>query len=158
MGRGAWQATAHGSQNQIRLKQLKCTLSALKCTYQQVIPTAILGLLSISSLLPNKNSLSVHAKLPQLCPTLCNAVDCSPPGSSAMGFSREEYWSWLPFPPPGDFPIIGIQPVFLRSPTLVSGFFFLLPLVPPGMPPNSLPVQKWEPICSDPSTPHVPKK
>ena len=36
------------------------------------------------------------------CPTLCNPIDCSPPGSSVMGFSRQEYWSGLPCPPPAD--------------------------------------------------------
>ena len=42
----------------------------------------------------------------QLCMTLAGHMDCSPPGSSvhAMGFPRQEYWSGLPFPFPGDFP------------------------------------------------------
>ena len=35
--------------------------------------------------------------------------------SSSMGFSRQEYWSGLPFPSPGDLPNPGIEP---RSPTL----------------------------------------
>ena len=35
-------------------------------------------------------------KLAQLCLTLCNPMDCSPPGSSAHEFSRQEYWSRLP--------------------------------------------------------------
>ena len=35
--------------------------------------------------------------------------------SSSMGFSRQEYWSGLPFPSPGDLPDPGIEP---RSPTL----------------------------------------
>ena len=30
----------------------------------------------------------------------------------AMIFSRQEYWSGLPFPPPGDFPDPGIEPAF----------------------------------------------
>ena len=34
------------------------------------------------------------------CPTLCHPMDCSPPGSSSMGFSRQQYWSGLPFPSP----------------------------------------------------------
>ena len=33
----------------------------------------------------------------------------------SMGFSKQEYWSGLPFPSPGDFPDLGIEP---RSPTL----------------------------------------
>ena len=48
-----------------------------------------------------------------------------------MGFSREEYWSGLPFPPPGDLPDPGIElasPVF---PTLAGGFFTT---EPPGKP------------------------
>ena len=40
------------------------------------------------------------AKLLQSCPTLCNPIDGSPPGSPSLGFSRQEHWSGLPFPPP----------------------------------------------------------
>ena len=53
--------------------------------------------------------------------TLCDTIDCSPSGSSVHGiFSRLEYWSGLPFPPPGDLPDPGIKPM---SPALASGFF-----------------------------------
>ena len=41
----------------------------------------------------------------------------------SMGFSREEYWSGLPCPPPGDLPDPGIEPVSLASPALAGGFF-----------------------------------
>ena len=40
----------------------------------------------------------------------------------SMGFSRKEYWSGLPCPPPGDLPDSGIEPVSLTSPAL-AGFF-----------------------------------
>ena len=40
-----------------------------------------------------------------------------------MGFSRQEYWSWLPCPPLGNFPDPGIEPSFLMSPALAGGFF-----------------------------------
>ena len=40
-----------------------------------------------------------------------------------MGFSRQEYWSGLLCPPPGDLPIPGIKPTFLMSPALGGGFF-----------------------------------
>ena len=40
------------------------------------------------------------AKSLQLCPTLCDPIDGSPPGSPVLGFSRQEYWSGLPFPSP----------------------------------------------------------
>ena len=40
------------------------------------------------------------AKSLQFCPTLCNPIDGSPPGSPSLGFSRQEHWSGLPFPSP----------------------------------------------------------
>ena len=40
------------------------------------------------------------AKSLQSCPTLCDPIDGSPPGSSVLGFSRQEHWSGLPFPSP----------------------------------------------------------
>ena len=40
-----------------------------------------------------------------------------------MEFSRQEYWSRLPFPTPGDFPDPGIKPTSLRPPALARGFF-----------------------------------
>ena len=40
------------------------------------------------------------AKLLQSCPTLCDPIDGSPPGSPSLGFSRQEHWSGLPFPSP----------------------------------------------------------
>ena len=64
----------------------------------------------------------------QLCPTLCNPMGCSPPGSSVHEFSRQEYWSGLPFPSPGDLPDPGI---ILGSPTLQADS---LPSEPPGKP------------------------
>ena len=39
------------------------------------------------------------------------------------GFSRQESWSGLPCPPPGDLPKLGIKPVSLMSPALEGGFF-----------------------------------
>ena len=43
--------------------------------------------------------------------------------SLSVGFFRQEYWSELPFSPPGDLPDPGIE---LTSPALASGFLFLL--------------------------------
>ena len=42
-----------------------------------------------------------------------------------MRFSRQNYWSRLPFPPPGDLPDPEIKPTSLASPELAGGFFFL---------------------------------
>ena len=50
----------------------------------------------------------------QSCLTLCNPMDCSPPGSS-VGFPRQENWSGLPYSSPGDLPDLGIEP---ESPAL----------------------------------------
>ena len=41
----------------------------------------------------------------------------------SMGFSRQEYWSGLPCPPPGDLPNPGIEPTSLTSPALAGRFF-----------------------------------
>ena len=41
----------------------------------------------------------------------------------SMGFSRQEYWSGLPCPPPGDLPHPGIEPVFRMSTAAVGRFF-----------------------------------
>ena len=117
------------------------------------------------------SSPAAAAKLLQSCPTLCDPIDGSPPGSAvpgilqartlewvaicfsnawkwkvkvkslsrvwlcatpwtaahqvppSMGFSRQEYWSGLPFPSPGDLPDPGIEPKSLMSPALADGFF-----------------------------------
>ena len=41
-----------------------------------------------------------YAKSLQSCPTLCDSIDGSPPGSPSLGFSRQEHWSGLPFSSP----------------------------------------------------------
>ena len=41
-----------------------------------------------------------ESEVAQSCPTLDDPMDCSPPGSSTMGFSRQEYWSGVPLPSP----------------------------------------------------------
>ena len=41
----------------------------------------------------------------------------------SMGFFRQEYWSGLPCPPPGDLPDPGIEPSSLMPPALAEGFF-----------------------------------
>ena len=48
-----------------------------------------------------------------------------------MGFPRQEYWSGLPFPSPGDLSDPGIEPVSLAFPALAGGFFST---EPPGKP------------------------
>ena len=56
----------------------------------------------------------------QLCATLWTIVHQAP---LSMGFSRQDYWSGLPCPPPGDLPNPGTEPRVLKSPALTGGFF-----------------------------------
>ena len=60
--------------------------------------------------------------------TLSDPMDCSPPGSSVLEFSRQEYWNWLPFPSPGDLSNPGIEP---GSPALQADSLLT---EPPGKP------------------------
>ena len=62
----------------------------------------------------------------QSCSILCKSMDCSPPGSSVMGFSWKDYWSRLPFTPPGDLPDPGIE---LGSPALQADSLLLSTLI-----------------------------
>ena len=90
-----------------------------------------------------------NAKSLQSCLTLRNPMDCSSPGFSihgilqarilewvtmpswvahqaflSMGFSRQEYWSGLPCPPPGgNLPNPGMEPASLSSSALAGRFF-----------------------------------
>ena len=63
----------------------------------------------------------------QLCLTLSNPMDCSLPGSPSIEFSRQEYCSGLPFPPPDDLPDAETEPTSLESLALAGGFFTTLP-------------------------------
>ena len=65
------------------------------------------------------------------CPTLCNPMGCSPSGSSVLGFSRQEYWSGLLFPPPGILPGPGIEPESSASPALQGYSSLVSPLGSP---------------------------
>ena len=49
---------------------------------------------------PEHHKGAAAAKSLQSCPTLCDPIDGSPPGSPSLGFSRQEHWSGLPFPSP----------------------------------------------------------
>ena len=64
----------------------------------------------------------------QLCLTLCDPMDLAYQAPPSIGFSRQEYWSGLPFPSSGDLPNPGIKP---GSSTLQTG---TLPSEPPGSP------------------------
>ena len=83
----------------------------------------------------------------QLCITLCGPVDCSPPGLSVCGISRQEHWRGLPCPPPGDLPNPGIKLASSVSPALQE---VSLPTESPGKPPlnEHMPVNHLMPCCT----------
>ena len=58
-----------------------------------------------------------YALIAHSCPTLCDPMDCSPAGYSVHGFSKQEYWSGLPFPSPGIFP---------TEVSCIAGGFFII--------------------------------
>ena len=104
MERGALQATVHRvAKSQAHLKQLSMHT---QCHEGGVL---IMGL----------PTCSVGKLYPTLCDlpwTMTHQVPLS------MGFSRQEYWNGLPFPPPGDLPHPGIKP---RSPALQADALLL---------------------------------
>ena len=57
----------------------------------------------------------------------------------SMGFSSQEYWSGLPYPPPGDFPNSGIEPTSPTAPALQVDFFTT---EPPGKPTYTIFIMK----------------
>ena len=74
----------------------------------------------------NQNDKQIYEMVPNtISETLWTVVYHAPP---SMGFSRQEYWSGLPFPSPGDLPDTGIKP---GSPTLEAD---ALTSEPPGKP------------------------
>ena len=61
----------------------------------------------------------------QSCPTPCDPMDCSHQAPLSMKFSRQEYWSGLPFPSPGDLSDPGMEP---GSPALQADSLLSEPL------------------------------
>ena len=123
---------SHFCQHSI-VSRVLCVLSQscmLVCTFSRfshVLLFATLRTITLHSPLPKGFS-----RQAQLCPTLCDTLDYSPPGSSvSMGFAKQGYWNRLPFPTPGDLPDPGIETASPASPAMISGFFTT---EPPGQP------------------------
>ena len=70
----------------------------------------------------------MHAQSLQLCDSFVTPWTAARQAPLSMGFPRQEYWSGLPFSPPGDLPDPGIKP---GSPALQEDS---LPTEPPGKP------------------------
>ena len=79
-----------------------------------------------------------HAKSLQSCPTLCDPWTVVHQAPLSMGFSRQEHWSELPCPSPGDLPHPGIKP---ESPVAPAVQVDSLPLSHQGSPLE--PPYKW---------------
>ena len=87
----------------------------------------------------NKSKEIMKVLVAQLCTTLCNPMNYSPPGASVYGYSLQEYWSGLPFPSTGDLPNLGVGPKFpaLQADSLplshwgspFSAYYILTPLI-----------------------------
>ena len=73
-------------------------------------------------------ALNNAAKSLQSCLTLCDPMDCSPPGSSVHGILQARILEWVAIPSPGDLPNPGIKP---RSPSA------------PALQADSLPLSHW---------------
>ena len=73
----------------------------------------------------------MYVLVAQSCPTLCDPKTVALQASLSMEFSRQEYWSGLPFPSPGGLPNPETEP---RSPTLKADS---LPTELPGKPKNT---------------------
>ena len=71
-----------------------------------------------------KATAAAAAKLLQSCPTLCDPIDGSPPGSFVHGILQARILEWLAISSPGDLPDPGIKPEF---PELAGRFFITEP-------------------------------
>ena len=95
----------------------------------------VIHILAETSCIPVPCSVSASASggvclLAQLCPTLATPWTIAHQSPLSIDFPRQEYWSRLPFPPPGDLPDPGIKP---RCPAWEADS---LPTEPPGKPGN----------------------
>ena len=75
----------------------------------------------------------MHAQSLQLCDSFVTPWTAARQAPLSMGFPKQEYWSGLPFSPPGDLPDPGIEP---RSPALQEDSFPLNHLGSPKRPPS----------------------
>ena len=88
----------------------------------QVLAATMENSMEIPQKTKNRATMHVHAKTLQSCPacaTLWTAACWAP---LSIGFSREEFWSWLPCPTLGHLPNSGSN-LFLLSPPALSGRF-----------------------------------
>ena len=111
--------------------EVKCNVimylwSLLECLAQNMTTACARGkenqrtLIDIS---PKKTCVYLFAKSLQWCLTLCDATDCSPPGSSVHGIFQARILEWVAMPFSRGSSNPGLEPAPLVSPALAGGFF-----------------------------------
>ena len=65
----------------------------------------------------------MNVKLPQSCTTVCDPIDCSPPGSSIHEILQARILQWVAMPSSRESSWPRIEPTYLMSPALAGGFF-----------------------------------
>ena len=140
---------------------LKSTLYSMVCIWQSHTPKLLLFLYAVklcllrmlihdfwvgNRLLSTSSPLKsvpacMHAKSLRLCPTLWDPWTVAHRAALSMGFSRPEYWSGLPCPPPGDLLNPGIEPT---SPASEADY---LPLSHQGRPVEGLFCARYRTGC-----------
>ena len=110
----------------MRCQRELCNFPLLLGSHHEVFIEAILFSFPHPSRLQNSTSFPLYARMlgrfshVRLFVTLCTIVRQV---LLSTGQSRQEYWSGLPCPPPGELPDSGIEATLLMSPTLAGGFF-----------------------------------
>ena len=98
-----------------------CPLSCLVCSFPFSHPNHIYFFFLVNSTHVFKSD--GESEIPQVCPTLCNPMDYSPPGCSVHGIFQARVLEWLSCPLPGDLPNPGIKLTSLESSALAGVFF-----------------------------------
>ena len=93
--------------------KVKTTNQKRKCENQ------LRKLIKYFSLSQKPKAKESESEFTQSCLILCNTMDYSLPVSSVHGIFRQEYWSGLPFPSPGDLPDPGTEP-WVQSEDMLS--------------------------------------
>ena len=134
MDRGAWWATVHGvAMSQTHLKWLSTHLETgdLKKQYQTSFQFTFKPHVDYSNSLRlwsrGKPTSFIHCMcaclVARLYPTFVTPWIVAHQSPLSMGFSRQEYWSGLPFPPPGDFSNPEIK-LYVSCVSCIAGRFF----------------------------------
>ena len=113
MDREAWRAAIHGVANS---RTRPSDWTELNWKLSEILMREV----SVRKCLSLCVSMVSHYSCAWLFVTLWTLTHQAP---LSMGFSRQEYWSGLPFPPPGNLPDPGIEPASLMSPALAGRFF-----------------------------------